>query len=65
MRITFTDREGFQAIVSTENGDVPMAVQAMKAGAIDFIEKPVSPADLLTSIELTVEQSRDIGELVR
>jgi two-component system CheB/CheR fusion protein len=38
------------AIVLTGDGDVGMAVEAMKAGASDFIEKPVSSADLLASI---------------
>lgn len=39
------------AIMITGHGDIPMAVEAMKAGAVDFLEKPVRPADLLTSID--------------
>jgi two-component system CheB/CheR fusion protein len=46
-------------IMITGNSDVPMAIKAMKAGAIDFIEKPIHPAELLTSIERALEQSRD------
>lgn len=37
-------------IIITGHGDVPMAVRAMKAGAIDFIEKPFNDEQLLESI---------------
>lgn len=37
-------------------GDVPMAVRAMKAGAVDFLEKPVSDQVLLDYIQKGIEQ---------
>jgi two-component system, chemotaxis family, CheB/CheR fusion protein len=51
------------AIMITGNSDVPMAVQAMKACASDFIEKPIGRSELLVSIERALEQSRDATKL--
>jgi two-component system CheB/CheR fusion protein len=48
------------AIMMTGQGDVKMAVQAIKAGAIDFIEKPVRKSDLLKFVERVFAQSRDV-----
>ena len=48
-------------VVMTGSSDVAMAVAAMKAGACDFIEKPVSRAALLASIARSLAQSHNIG----
>jgi len=40
------------------HGDVPSSVRAMKAGAVDFLTKPVSEQDLLAAIERAIERDR-------
>lgn len=51
------------AIIVTGQGDIPMAIHAMKAGASDFIEKPVNRPGLLASIARALERSDDAAEL--
>jgi FixJ family two-component response regulator len=45
-------------IFMTGHGDVPMSVQAMKAGAIDFLIKPFRDQDLLDAIHLALARDR-------
>ena len=58
------DGHSLPAIMITGNADVPMAVKAMKAGALDFIEKPIGREELITSIERALELSHDSGKLM-
>jgi two-component system CheB/CheR fusion protein len=50
---------GLPAIMITGQSDVSVAVAAMRAGAADFIEKPVGRVELLASIARVIEHSRD------
>ncbi len=40
----------------TGHGDIPMTVRAMKAGAVEFLTKPVRHQDLLDAIQLSIER---------
>ncbi len=48
-------------IVLTGHADVPIAIQAMKQGAYDFIEKPYSDSELLASVTTALELGRELS----
>jgi FixJ family two-component response regulator len=50
-------------IFITAHGDIPMAVQAMKAGAMEFLRKPFRDQDLLDAIQQALERDRRAREL--
>src|SRR5690606_3852388 len=47
-----------EVILITEHGDVPMAVEAMRSGAFDFLQKPYVPEQLVTSLGRAAEQAK-------
>jgi FixJ family two-component response regulator len=49
-------------IFITGHGDIPMTVQAMKGGAIEFLTKPFRDQDLLDAIQLGLSRDRDRRE---
>jgi two-component system, chemotaxis family, CheB/CheR fusion protein len=60
LQLLKSEENQLPAIMITGQGDVPMAVEAMKAGAADFIEKPIGCDELFASIERALEYTRDL-----
>ena len=57
--------ERIPVIVITGHGDIPIAVDAVKQGACEFLEKPINPADLLTLVKHQLETRTAQVELQR
>ena len=65
LRKLHDDGHRLPSIMITGNSDVPMAVEAMKAGALDFIEKPIGREELLVSIDRALELSQEFQQAAR
>jgi PAS domain S-box-containing protein len=63
--LTQLRRDGHRlpAIVITGAADIRTAVAAMKAGANDFIEKPILGPEMLSAVKRILEQGRDAGKI--
>jgi FixJ family two-component response regulator len=57
-RLVAGERTDMPIIFITGHGDVPMTVQAMKAGAVEFLMKPFNDEVLLAAIRAALERSR-------
>src|SRR3954447_4321574 len=52
-----TSRSTLPVLIMTGHGDVPLAVEAMKLGAVDFLEKPFEDERLIGMIEIALKQA--------
>jgi two-component system, LuxR family, response regulator FixJ len=50
-------RSTFPVVIMTGHGDVPLAVEAMKLGAVDFLEKPFEDDRLIGMIDIALKQA--------
>ena len=51
-----SDQSPFPILIMTGHGDIPLAVEAMKLGAVDFLEKPFEDDRLIGMIEAAIRQ---------
>src|ERR1700724_2798106 len=56
------ERTDMPIIFITGHGDVPITVQAMKAGAVEFLTKPFREQELLDAIHKAVDRDRQRGD---
>jgi FixJ family two-component response regulator len=59
-KLVAVERPGMPIIFITGQGDIPMTVQAMKAGAVEFLTKPYKSEVLVSSVRNALERSRSV-----
>lgn len=59
-RLIASERADMPIIFITGHGDIPMSVQAMKAGAVEFLTKPFDDEALLTAIRNAIKRSATV-----
>ncbi len=62
LRRLTADGVALPVIMMTGHGDVPLAVEAMKLGAVDFLEKPFDDDALLASVRMALSRNRADSE---
>ncbi|WP_421476103.1 CheR family methyltransferase [Agrobacterium tumefaciens] len=62
LRLLKERKHRFPVIVITGRSDVRMAIDAMRYGAADFIEKPISYREIYRSVQSALDRSRDANE---
>lgn len=63
VRALRADRPGLPIIVLAQGGEISQAVSAMRAGASDFLARPVAPERLLEALSVNADRRRAAGEL--
>jgi two-component system, LuxR family, response regulator FixJ len=55
-------QSSFPIVIMTGHGDIPLAVEAMKLGAVDFLEKPFEDDRLIGMIEAAIRQAEPVAK---
>jgi len=63
IRAIHDKRPNLPVLVLTANGSAALAVEAMRAGAFDFLIKPIAPESFLAALQSVLSNPRDRGEL--
>ena len=59
LQVAFGKQESLPIIFLTGHGDIPMSVRAMKAGAVDFLTKPVKREVLLNAVQTALARDAE------